>query len=157
MLKENIIEPSQSPWSSPVCLVLKKDGDYRFCVDYRKLNSVTKPDAYQLPYISSILDQLRDCHYMRSIDIKSAFWQVEVAPDSREYTAFTVPGRGLYQFRRMPFGLINSPATWQHIMDNIIGAALEPHVFVYLDDIIIISRDFERTPHGDSATYISTT
>jgi transposase len=144
MLKENIIEPSQSPWSSPVCLVLKKDGDYRFCVDYRKLNSVTKPDAYPLPYISSILDQLRDCHYMSSIDIKSAFWQVEVAPDSREYTAFTVPGRGLYQFRRMPFGLINSPATWQRIMDNIIGADLEPHVFVYLDDIIIISRDFEH-------------
>jgi hypothetical protein len=110
MLKENIIEPSQSPWSSPVCLVLKKDGDYRFCVDYRKLNSVTKPDAYPLLYISSILDQLRDCHYMSSIDIKSAFWQVDVAPDSREYTAFTVPGRGLYQFRRMPFGLINSPA-----------------------------------------------
>jgi hypothetical protein len=115
-----------SPWSSPVCLVLKKDGDYRFCVDYRKLNSVTKPDAYPLPYISSILDQLRDCHYMSSIDIKSAFWQVEVVPDSREYTAFTVPGRGLYQFRRMPFGLINSPATWQRIMDNIIGADLEP-------------------------------
>jgi hypothetical protein len=101
-------------------------------------------DAYPLPYISSILDQLRDCHYMSSIDIKRAFWQVEVVPDSREYTAFTVPGRGLYQFRRMPFGLINSPATWQRIMDNIIGADLEPHVFVYQHDIIIISRDFEH-------------
>jgi hypothetical protein len=89
---------------------------------------VTKRDAYPLPYISSILDQLRDWHYMSSIDIKSAFWQVEVAPDRREYTAFAVPGRGLYQFRRMPFGLINSPATWQRIMDNIIGADLEPHL-----------------------------
>jgi hypothetical protein len=143
MLREGIIEPSRSAWSSPVCLVPKKDGSYRFCVDYRKLNSVTKPDAYPLPYISSILDQLRDCRYMSSLDIKSAFWQVEVAPEHREFTAFTVPGRGLYHFKRMPFGLINSPATWQRIIDSVVGADLQPYVFVYMDDIVVTSSDFD--------------
>jgi hypothetical protein len=143
MLQEGIIEPSRSAWYSPVYLVPKKDGSYRFCVDYRKLNSVTKPDAYPLPYISSILDQLRDCRYMSSLDIKSAFWQVEVAPEHREFTAFTFPGRGLYHFKRMPFGLINSPATWQRIIDSVVGADLQPYVFVYMDDIVVTSSDFD--------------
>lgn len=103
---------------------------------------VTKKDAYPLPYISTILDRLRDARYISSIDIKSAFWQVPLSQRSKEYTAFTVPGRGLYQFCRMPFGPTNAPATWQRVMDTILGPELEPHVFVYLDDVIIISNNF---------------
>lgn len=144
MLDDDVIEPSQSAWSSPVLLVPKKDGQYRFCVDYRRLNKVTKKDAYPLPYMSSILDKLRNAKYLSSLDIKSAYWQVSVAKESREYTAFTVPGRGLFQFKRMPFGLCNSPATFQRLIDRVLGAELEPHVFVYLDDVIVVTETFEK-------------
>jgi hypothetical protein len=143
MLELDVIEPSKSPWSSPVCLVKKKDDTYRFCVDFRQLNAVTKKDAYPLPYVSSILDRLRDAKYISSLDVKSAFWQVRLTPESREYTAFTVPGRGLYQFKRMPFGLTGAPATWQRIIDRVLGPELQPSVFVFLDDIIVVSQDFE--------------
>lgn len=143
MLDAGVVEPCKSAWSSPICLVPKKDGTYRFCVDYRQLNAVTRKDAYPLPYISSILDQLRSARYLSSIDIKSAYWQVPLKETCRDYTAFTVPGRGLYRFRRMPFGLTNAPATFQRLVDNVLGADLQPSVLVYLDDIIIVSQDFE--------------
>lgn len=143
MLDEDVIEPSQSAWSSPVILVPKKNGEYRFCVDYRQLNKVTRKDAYPLPFISTILDKLRNAKFISSVDIKSAYWQVPVHPDSREYTAFTIPGRGLYHFKRLPFGLCNAPATFQRLIDRVLGPELEPQVFVYLDDVIIISEDFD--------------
>lgn len=144
MLKEGIVEPSKSPWSSPAILVPKDGGTkYRFCVDYRALNAVTRKDAYPLPYISSILDRLKGARFLSSLDIKSAYHQIAIKEDSKELTAFTIPGRGLFQFRRMPFGLTNAPATWQRLIDRVIGDDLEPYVFVYLDDIIIISPDFD--------------
>uniref|UniRef100_V5GMA9 Transposon Ty3-I Gag-Pol polyprotein n=1 Tax=Anoplophora glabripennis TaxID=217634 RepID=V5GMA9_ANOGL len=111
MLEMDVIEASKSSWSSPVLLVPKGDNTYRFCVDYRALNRVTKKDAYPLPYVSAILDRLRGARYLSSMDIKSAYWQVSVKEECRELTAFTVPSRGLYQFKRMPFGLANAPAT----------------------------------------------
>ena len=144
MLRLGVIERSNSPWSSPVCLAKKKDGSFRFCIDFRKVNEHTKRDAYPIPYISSILDRLRDTRFISSIDIKSAFWQVPLSESSKEVTAFTVPGRGLFQFRRMPFGLSNAPATWQRIVDTIFGPELEPNVMVYLDDIVITSVTFSE-------------
>ena len=144
MLKLGVIEPSKSPWSSPVCLVRKKDDSYRFAIDFRKLNAKTKKDSFPIPYISAILDRLRDARYISSIDIKSAFWQVPLSQESQELTAFTVPGRNLYHFLRMPFGLTNAPATWQRIIDRVLGVDLENNVMVYLDDIIIISKTFEE-------------
>lgn len=144
MLKNGIVERSNSGWSSPILLVKKKDGGYRFCVDFRKLNAVTERDSYPLPYVTNTLDKLREAHYLSSLDIKSAYWQVPVAEASRAYTAFTVPGRGLFQFRRMPFGLHNSPATWQRLIDRVLGADLEPHVFVYLDDVVVVTQTFEE-------------
>lgn len=144
MLRLGIVEPSNSPWSSPILLVKKKDGSFRFCVDYRKLNSVTVRDSYPLPLVSDILDKLRNAKYISSLDVKSAYWQVPVAESSRQYTAFTVPNRGLFQFRRMPFGLHNAPATWMRLLDSVIGHDLEPHVFCYLDDIIIVTETFEK-------------
>lgn len=144
MLDDGVIEPCKSPWSSPICLVKKKDDSYRFCVDYRQLNAVTRKDAYPLPLISSILDRLRDAKYLSSLDIKSAYWQVPIAESSRDYTAFTVPN-GLYRFRVMPFGLTNAPATWQRLIDSVLcGVNLKSSsVMVYLDDVIIISQDFD--------------
>ncbi|CAH0556831.1 unnamed protein product [Brassicogethes aeneus] len=142
MLKAGIIEPCKSPWSSPVCLVRKKDNSYRFCIDYRQLNAVTKKDSYPIPYVASILDRLRDARYLSSLDIKSAYWQVGLAESSRDFTAFTVPN-GLYRFKVMPFGLTNAPATWQRLIDTVLGPDLQPFVMVYLDDVIIVTKDFE--------------
>lgn len=144
MLRLGVVEVSQSPWSSPIVLVKKKDGSYRFCVDFRKLNSVTVRDSYPLPLVADTLDKLRNAKYLSSLDIKSAYWQIPMAESSKEYTAFTVPNRGLFQFRRMPFGLHNSAATWQRFIDRVVGHDLEPFVFVYLDDIVVVSDSFEQ-------------
>lgn len=144
MLEKGIVEKSSSGWSSPILLVKKKNETYRFCVDYRKLNAVTERDSYPIPYVSHTLSKLKDAHYLSTLDIKSAYWQVSVATESRPYTAFKVPGRGLYQFCRMPFGLHNAPATWQRIMDTVLGPELEPNVFVYLDDIVVITQTFDK-------------
>lgn len=143
MLAQGIVEPSTSPWSSPIVMVKKSDGSYRFCVDYRKLNKVTERDAYPLPLVTTTLDKLRDAKYLSSLDIKSAYWQVPVSEESKPLTAFTVPGRGLFQFRRMPFGLHNAPATWQRLIDRVLSP-LEQYVFVYLDDIVIVTQSFEK-------------
>lgn len=143
MIELGVVEPSSSGWSSPVVLVKKPNNEYRFCVDYRSVNKVTKRDAYAIPYISMILDRLRNCKYLSSVDLKSAYWQMPLEESSKEKTAFTVPGRGLFQFRRMPFGLHNAPATWQRFVDNTLGHDLEPFVFIYLDDIIVATPDFE--------------
>lgn len=144
MFRLGVIEKSKSPWSSPILMVKKKDGSFRFCVDYRKLNAVTERDSYPLPYITNTLDKLRNAHYLSTLDIKSAYWQIPVAESSRPFTAFTVPGRGLFQFVRMPFGLHNAPATWQRLIDQVLGPELEPKVFTYLDDVVVISQTFEE-------------
>jgi hypothetical protein len=97
MLAEGIIEPSESPWSSPILLAKKKDGKYRFCIDFQKVNEVTRKDAYSLPFIKVIFDRLRRARYISTIDLKSGYWQVPLTPASQPITAFTVPSRGLYQ------------------------------------------------------------
>jgi transposase InsO family protein len=142
MLRLGVVEPSTSAWSSPVVMTRKKDGTYRFCIDFRKVNAITKKDAYPLPKVNYILDRLRDARFLTTLDIKSAYWQVPMDPGSKEKTAFTVPGRGLYQFNRMPFGLCNSPATWQRLIDHVLGPVVEPYTFAYMDDIVICTPDF---------------
>lgn len=144
MENEGIIEPSHSAWSSPVVIVKKKDGKPRFCIDFRRVNDVTERDAYPLPQITATLDKLRGAQYLTTLDLKNGYWQVPLTPDSREVTAFTVPGKGLMQFRVMPFGLHSAPATFQRLLDNVLGPELEPNVFVYLDDIIICNQSFDE-------------
>lgn len=144
MLAEGIIEPSSSAWSSPIVMVRKPNGKYRFCVDYRKVNSVTRRDAYPVPYMDGILDRLRSAQYISTIDLSHAYHQVPMEEKSKPMTAFTVPGRGLYQFRRMPYGLTNAPATFQRLIDRLIGPELEPHAFAYLDDIIVVTETFDE-------------
>jgi len=144
MLRLDIIEPSSSPWASPVVMVQKKNtGKYRFCVDYRKLNEVTERDSYPLPLVSETLDKLKNATYLSSIDIKSAYWQVPVDEASRPLTAF-ICRRGLFQFKRMPFGLHNAPATWQRLIDTVLTPDLEPYVFAYIDDVVILAQDFDE-------------
>ena len=113
LLAEDIIEPAASPWCSPPVLAPKSDGTYRFCVDFRKLNSVTRKQVHPIPAIDSVLDRLRKARFITKIDMSRAFWQIKVHKDSRDYTAFTVPGRPQYRFRRTPFGLSNAPACYQ--------------------------------------------
>lgn len=142
MLGLDVIEPCESAWSSPVLIVTKKNGQPRFCLDSRKLNSVTKHDAYNLPYVSEILDNLRDARYLSSIDLSKAFWQIPIATEDRDKTAFYVPGRGTFRFKRTAFGLTNAPATQQRLVD-LLFREFDLKVFAYLDDIIIVSNDFD--------------
>lgn len=99
MLQEGIIEPSSSPWSSPVVLVKKPSGKVRFCIDFRKVNDLSIKDAYPLPYISGVLDKLREANYISTVDLKNGYWQIPLHEASRPITAFTVPGMGLYHLR----------------------------------------------------------
>lgn len=143
MLADDVVEPSESPWSSPTVIVSKASGEIRLCFDGRAVNKVTKKDAYPLPFISRILDKLRDAKYISSIDLRSAFWQIPLTESSKEKTAFTVPGRGLFQYKVMPFGLCNAPQTLQRLMDRLFGPEFDDSIFAYLDDIVIVNRDFE--------------
>lgn len=144
MLKLGVIEKSDSPWSSPMVVVKKPNGNIRLCLDSRKLNERTKKDAYPLPYISGILGKFVGTKYLSSIDLKDAFWQIPLEETAKEKTAFTIPTRGLYQFTVMPFGLHNAPQTQCRLMDRVLGADLQPHVFVYLDDIVVATNTFEE-------------
>jgi hypothetical protein len=142
MLDNNVIRPSKSPYSSPVLLVKKSDGTYRFCVDYRKLNVITKRDVYPLPRIDDTLDMLGQARYFSTLDLQSGFWQIPINPADIEKTAFSTP-RGHYEFQVMPFGLTNAPATFQRFMD-IVLRDLKTFCLVYIDDIIIFSRTFDE-------------
>lgn len=144
MLREGVIEPSESPWSSPVVLIRKSTGKYRFCIDMRKVNDSSIKDAYPLPRINAILEKLRPAKYISTLDLRHGYWQVPLSHDSRPITAFTVPGMGLFQFRVMPFGLHSAGATFQRLLDKIIGPELEPHAFAYLDDLVVVSGSFDE-------------
>ena len=140
MLEQGVIEESESPWASPVVLVPKKDGSTRFCVDYRQLNKITKKDSYALPCIQDLLAALSGSAWFCVLDLKSGYWQVALRPEDREKTAFSIYQKGLWQFKVMPFGLCNAPATFQRLMEKVIPANL---ALTYLDDLIIHGPDFE--------------
>ena len=147
MLNNKIITPSSSPWASPVVLVRKKDGSLRFCVDYRKINAITRKDAYPLPRVDDTLDALACCKWFTTLDLLSGYWQVEVDEKDREKTAFATPD-GLFEFTRMPFGLCNAPATFQRLMDLVLGGLQWNNCLVYLDDILIIGKTFDDHLHN---------
>ncbi|KAL7882597.1 hypothetical protein SRHO_G00002550 [Serrasalmus rhombeus] len=141
MLNSGVISESSSPWAAPVVMVRKKDGNWRFCVDYRKLNSVTLKDAFPMPRIEETLTTLTQAQWFSTLDLASGYWQVGVHPDDQPKTAFATP-LGLFQFRRMPFGLCNAPATFQRLMQHCLRGQVAEFLFVYLDDIIVYSADF---------------
>ncbi|XP_063215566.1 retrovirus-related Pol polyprotein from transposon 412 isoform X1 [Bacillus rossius redtenbacheri] len=139
MMEGGVIEPSASPWASPVVLVAKKDGQLRFCVDYRKLNDVTKKDSYPLPRIDDTLDTLSGTRWFSTLDLKSGYWQVELHPEDKEKTAFST-GSGLFQFTVLPFGLCNAPATFERLMELVLHSLTWKTCLVYLDDIIVVGN-----------------
>ena len=117
MQEAGIIEPSRSEWAFPIVVVQKKDEGVRICVDYRKLNGVTQGNAYPMPRIDNILDNLGQARFLSTLDLAKGYLQVPVAAEDMVKTAFVSP-MGLYQFRVMPFGLCRAPATFQHLMDS---------------------------------------
>ncbi len=142
MLNLGVIEESHSDWASPIVLVPKTDGSVRFCVDYRKVNAVSKFDAYPMPRVDELLDRLGAARFYSTLDLTKGYWQIPLSPLSKEKTAFTTPF-GLHQFVTLPFGLFGAPATFQRLMDKV----LRPHsayAAAYLDDIIIHSNDWQR-------------
>lgn len=143
MLKHNIIRPSKSPWASPVVLVKKKDQTWRFCVDYRKLNAVTKKNNYPLPLIDDLLNSLGNAKYFSSLDLFSGYWQIGVKESDKERTAF-ITHEGLYEFNVLPFGLCNAPSTFQNLTDRVFAGLKWTKALVYLDDVIVFSSTFEE-------------
>ena len=145
MLKLGVIEeaPPTCSWSSPVTIVQKGDK-LRLCLDSRKVNKVTIKDAYPQPKIDGILSRLPKANYITSLDLVKAFWQISLTVKSRDFTAFTVPNRPLYRFKVMPFGLTNAPMTMCRLMDAIIPPNLKNRVFVYLDDLLLMSTTFSE-------------
>ncbi|KAI2643768.1 Retrovirus-related Pol polyprotein [Labeo rohita] len=143
LLEQGIISESCSPYSSPLVIVKKKDGNMRMCVDYRQLNLKTRKDAYPIPRIEESLDALSGAQWFSTLDLASGYNQVEVAEKDRQKTAFCTPF-GLYQFNRMPFGLCNSPGTFQRLMERILGDQHFQSLLLYLDDVVVFSSSFEQ-------------
>ena len=128
-----LIRPSSSPWISPVVLVKKKDGGLRMCIDFRKLNAVTKRDPYQLPMIDTLINRMEGCQFFSNIDVLSAFWNVPMAEEDVEKTGFTT-SFGNYEWLRMPFGLINASSTSQRLMDKVTSGLND--TAAYIDDAL---------------------
>ena len=140
---KGVIQPSSSPYASPIVIVRKKDGSIRLCVDYRKLNAVTRKDAFPLPRIDESLDAIGGASLFSTLDLASGYHQVAMQEDDREKTAFITPF-GLWEFTRMPFGLCGAPATFQRLMQFSMNDLVLRILLVYLDDVLVFSSDFEE-------------
>ncbi len=142
MLEAGIVEPSTSPWASPVVLIRKKDNSLRYCIDYRRLNNVTIKDSYPIPRVDDCLETLGGSHYFSTLDCASGYWQVAMDKQDAAKTAF-VTHQGLFQFKVMPFGLCNAPATFERLMEAVLAGLQWESCLVYLDDIIVFSNTVE--------------
>ncbi len=143
MLTDGIIEPATGPWAAPVVIVQKPCGEPRLCVDYRGLNQLTVKDSYPLPRVDESLDFLSRGKFLTTIDLARGYWQVSMAEDSKHKTAF-VSHCGLFQFRVLPFGLCNAPATFQRLMNSVLAGLIYRCCAVHLDDIVVASPTFKQ-------------
>uniref|UniRef100_A0A1X7TVH1 Reverse transcriptase domain-containing protein n=1 Tax=Amphimedon queenslandica TaxID=400682 RepID=A0A1X7TVH1_AMPQE len=141
MEQMGVIRPSCSEWASPMVIVPKKDGDIRVCVDYRKVNSVLKFDAYPVPRVDEMIDRIGRGRFITTLDLNKGYWQIPVEEASQDKTAFVTPF-GLYQFTMMPFGLQGAPATFQRLVDQVLRGT-EGFAGAYIDDIAIYSETWE--------------
>ncbi|KAL3967106.1 alpha-2-macroglobulin-like protein [Sarotherodon galilaeus] len=142
MLDLGIIEVSSSEWCSPIVLVPKKDDTLRFCIDFRYLNAVSKFDPYPMPRVDDLLERVGSARYITTLDLCKGYWQVALAPEAKELTAFKTPF-GMYQFKVMPFGLQGAPATFQRLMDHVLRD-VSAFSAAYLDDVVVYSQSWEE-------------
>ena len=140
----DIIEECTSPWSNPLVAVPKGLNKIRVCLDARRLNAITVKDKYPMPNVNRVFARMKKLKYFGTFDLNDAFMQTLLEDDAKEKTSFIVPGRGLFCFKRMPFGLVNSAATQCRVMQRVLGYDLEPRDFVYLDDIVITAETFDE-------------
>lgn len=140
LLQKGLIEPSSSPFGAPVLFVKKKDGTLRMCFDYRKLNNITIKNCYPLPRMDDLLDQLYGASVFSSLDLRSGYHQVQIKNEDEHKTAVCTQF-GQYQFKVLPFGLCNAPATFQRLMNDIFRPLIGKFVLVYLDDVLVYSRN----------------
>lgn len=143
LLENGAIEESTSPWSFPIVLVNKKDGSIRLCIDFRKLNKITKQDSHPIPNINDLLDSVNGAVIFSSVDLASGYWQIKMDEASKEKTAF-VTKYGLYQWKVMPFGLSTAPATFVKLIDLVLNELRYKSVIMYIDDLVIFSRSVEE-------------
>ena len=143
MKEKGIIEDSHSPYASPVVLVKKRDLTWRFAIDYRELNKISINDAFPLPLIQDLIDSFTGCTYFSVLDLTQAYWQVKVKNEDVQKTAF-ITSSGLYEFKRMPFGLSSAPATLQRYLQKVFEKHLFKSLVIYLDDILVFSKSFEE-------------
>ena len=141
MLEHDIIEPSSSEWSSPCILVPKPDGSYRFCTDFRKLNSVTKTDSFLIPRIDDCIEKIGCAKFVSKLDLLKVYWQVPLTSRAQRLSAFVTP-TGLYQYKVMPFGMKNAPATFQRLIQQLTGDLVGCEG--YIDDVVIYSSSWEH-------------
>ena len=130
-----------------VVLVCKKDGGLWFCIDFRKLNNRTKKDAFPLPWMQETMESMVGAWFFSTMDLKLGFWQVKMAKESQQYTAFMVGSMGVYEFLRMPYRLCNTLAMFQRLMQNCLGELNLTYALIYLDNVIVFSETEEEHLH----------